>query len=221
MNDEKFDLYLIERKNLVASFILGDGHLNPRGCLTIEHGIKQKEYLFWKYHLLRELSTLSEKSFPIFTSRIDSRTNLSTFSYRFNTRNLFVDLRDKFYERFNDDYKHPKKIFPFYLKREITSAMIAIWFMDDGGIGGNTKLGLVIDISNFSFECRNLIKETFWEKFGIETSFHNGTSSRGNSTCKLYFMRGTIEKFYFLISPYIIESMRYKLVKLDLFFKTP
>lgn len=218
MKNEKFDLYLIESKNIVTSFVLGDGHLNPRGCLTIEHGIKQKEYLFWKYYLLRELNILSKKSFPVLTSRIDSRTNFSTFSYRFNTRNLFIDLRNKFYK---SDNRHPKKIFPLYLKKEITPAMIAIWFMDDGGIGGNTKLGLVIDISNFSSECQNLIKKIFWEKFKIKTSFHNGISSRGNLTCKLYFMRETIEKFYFLISPYIVESMKYKLLKLDLFFQNP
>lgn len=99
--------------------------------------------------------------------------------------------------------------------------MIAIWFMDDGGIGGNTKLGLVIDISNFSFECRKSIKETFWEKFKIKTSFHLGKSSSKNSTCKLYFLRETIKDFYLLINPYVISSMRYKLENLDKFFQTP
>lgn len=220
MTWEKFDLYLAESENLVSAFIIGDGFLSKFGSLMIEQGHKQKDYLFWKYYLLKEVNFLSGESFPAFISRFHKATNKVNYSYRFATRNLFKSRRDEFYQ-YSEVESKIKKRFPFPLKDSISPLMLAIWFMDDGSIGGNTRLGLVIDISNFSLECRALIRDMFWERFGIKTSFHNGKSSKGNSTCKLYFKRKTIEKFYLLINPYILESMRYKLRNLEEFFNNP
>lgn len=83
---------------------------------------------------------------------------------------------------------------------------LALWFMDDGGKGGNTPLGLVLDISGFQNYEQLIIQHTFLEKFDIETSFH----CSGNSV-KLYFRRSTVYIFVELIAPFIIPSMMYKL----------
>lgn len=42
-------------QQLVIGCVLGDGYLTKSGCLQIEHSIKQKEYVNWKYEQLKEV----------------------------------------------------------------------------------------------------------------------------------------------------------------------
>ena len=44
--------------------------------------------------------------------------------------------------------------------------------MDDGGRGGNTPRGLVLDVSSFTESEAHFIGESLWNKFRLKTSLH-------------------------------------------------
>jgi len=51
------------------------------------------------------------------------------------------------------------------------------WFMDDGGLGGNSKYGLVIDVSSFSTKEKEWIQALPFRRFDLVTSLHTSKSS--------------------------------------------
>lgn len=44
-------------RELLLFMALGDGHLDKRGVLSIVHCEKQKEYIEWKYNLIKKFTT--------------------------------------------------------------------------------------------------------------------------------------------------------------------
>lgn len=82
---------------LIVGTILGDGNLNRYGCLTVEHGIKQEEYVQWKYGKMKALRMLTKASTSRPVKRLDKRSGTQHFSLRFNTRSIFKAERELFY----------------------------------------------------------------------------------------------------------------------------
>jgi hypothetical protein len=82
--------------------------------------------------------------------------------------------------------------------------------MDDGGLGGNSKYGLVIDVSSFSTKEKEWIQALPFRRFDLVTSLHTSKSST-----KLFFKRQTVFAFVRGIRPYIIPSMAYKIRPFD------
>lgn len=72
-------------QQLAIGCILGDGFLTKSGCLQIEHSIKQKEYIDWKYKQLKQVVM----SPPVQIDRYDKRTDKTYSSYRFYTQAIF------------------------------------------------------------------------------------------------------------------------------------
>lgn len=62
-------MYLTESKKIIYALIIGDGYVNRRGCLTIEHSNKQFDYLNWKYNLLKKFNFLSDEGVPKLVTR--------------------------------------------------------------------------------------------------------------------------------------------------------
>lgn len=72
--------------------------------------------------------------------------------------------------------------------------------MDDGGRGGNTPLGLVLDVSSYSVAEVTKIMATLLAKHNIKTSVHHhGPRARWEA---LYIKRESAETFCELIRPY-------------------
>jgi hypothetical protein len=75
--------------------------------------------------------------------------------------------------------------------------------MDDGGRGAKTRKGLVISATGFSLTERILLKECLEKNFRLSVNIHkNG---------QFYIPALFYERFYMLVTPYIIPSMRYKI----------
>lgn len=75
--------------SIIIGCILGDQRSNRYGTLTLEHSIKQSDYIYWKYAKLKELNFLTETSEPKLVTRIHPKTKKETKSLRFNTKSLF------------------------------------------------------------------------------------------------------------------------------------
>ena len=190
---------------LIVGTILGDGSLNRYGCLTVEGGTRQEEYVRWKYGKMKALRMLTKESTPRPVKRLDKRSGTQHFSLRFNTRSIFKAERELFYPLGG------KKKLPLQLEDLITPYALAVWFMDDGGQGGNSIYGLVIDISNYKPPERAFLQQLLRRKYHLTTSLQHGAGS----SAKLFVRKVSAFAFYKLVTPYLHQSMRYKVAAFE------
>ena len=55
LNCKFWEIGALNCNSLIVGSILGDAYLNKFGALTVEHSLKQKEYLHWKVSSTRIL----------------------------------------------------------------------------------------------------------------------------------------------------------------------
>ena len=103
--------------NLVIGSLLGDGHLSrtTRGfAFRVNHGLNEREYVDWKYTILRDFVRSSPKP------------SNNCYYFRTVSHPIFEELRDCFYE--GKEKKVPESI----LQERLNSFILAVWIMDDG-----------------------------------------------------------------------------------------
>lgn len=174
--------------------LLGDGRLESRSCLytarfRIHHADSQKEYLFWKFRLLRSLTS----SIPRRHEYIDKRNNTRVTSWYFHTRTL-ASLRS-LYLKF---YKNGKKVLPRDLNDLLTPFVIAIWVMDDGSW---CRKSLVINSQSFSRKEHDFLGRIFMEKFGIKVGIQ-----KDRKNIRLYFTVPATHQIIKIIAPFVLGS---------------
>lgn len=180
-----------EQKSLIVGCILGDGHLRKLegrkdAFLEINHSLKAKEYIDWKYQILKEICQSSPKKRKIDEKRI---------GYRFFTREH--PQLTKLWLRF---YRGKKKVVPKDL--QLNGLILAVWLMDDGSF---SKGNLYLNTQKFSFKDQRRLLH-FLRKIGIK--------ARMNKDKKYYRIRikkESLERLKNLVKPYILPSMAYKL----------
>lgn len=177
-----------EQREILIGCVLGDAYIHKLGKIIIEQSAKQKDYLFWKYN---ELKNLCYPAKPAKIIRIDKRNNKNYYSNVFYLRQYFRLWRKIF-------YRENKKVFPDNLL--LTPLSVAVWYMDDGSQScGNC----IISTEGFDERSRKNIQDLFFDQFGIETTFRKSK--------KLSIRRKSQSKFYEIICPHIIPSMKYKI----------
>ena len=185
-----------DQLQVIYGSYLGDGHISitkmNRYRLRIIHCEKQKEYCEWKAKMfgIKEMNIIENNGYS------------QKRAYQFNTK--IFDLEDEI-------PKDTKKV-PNWLLDKIDERGIAVWYMDDGSINrvklkdGSISNYISIHSNNFDYD----IQEKFVKKFsdyGIICSIHKTKE-------KYYYLRFNKEytiKLLELISPYIPESMNYKI----------
>lgn len=175
--------------------VLGDGCIEinnrKRGYyrLTIKHGEKQREYVNYKYQLLKNLCAPPKEDF-----RKDIRQGFKdgvVISLRTTTNPIFKIWRERW-------YPNNKKTINKEDLYKLKSLGLAIWIMDDGYWSGNS---IVLCTQSFSKECLIIIHDFFKSK-GVAIGIHKQGSIR--------IFSKDVYKIIKAVSPYIIESMRYK-----------
>ena len=184
-----------EARSVVVGSLLGDAHLTRNGSLQIEHGIAQAGYVSWKYEMLRVVAGKP----PRIVERYDNRTAKTYRSVRFYSRTVLRSFRDVF-------YRDRRKIVPDGIGTLLDPLAVAVWFMDDGGRGGNTPRGLVFNTSGFSADEQIVLRSALKQRFGIEANIH-----LVGSGFQLYVTARSYSQFYELVSPHLVAQMRYKL----------
>lgn len=128
-------------------------------------------------------------------------------SYRFNTKSCFKDLRASFYPvGASARPKGMRKGLPLISGRGWTRGCHALWLMDDGGRGGNSAEGVVIDLSSFASPEGAAIQQALLDRFQLETSLHHHNKERGH--VKLFFGKRSVGRLKELVRPYTIPSQR-------------
>ena len=171
---------------ILIGAILGDGYIYPSGKVQLEHSMKGKAYLDWKFQELRNLAYRSLST----VTRMDKRSGKKYSSCRFWLRQYFISWRKIF-------YRGKKKFFPRNLK--ILPLALAVWYMDDGCFSDKR---CTLSTDNFSVRSLRRIKAEL-KCLGLDAYIR--------SNGKIGISAKSHQKFFKLIKPHMHKSMRYKL----------
>ena len=195
----------LKQRSLIIGSLLGDGTMRlGRGAqnvnFKVEHGLVQKEYVDWKYQILKPF-VFTE---PKISYRYDEKGNKYEKSWWFRTirHPLFAEIYKKFYKR--EGYRNGRKIISFEIEKELTPFALAVWIMDDGSYCKGK-----IDISTYSFSFQEIIflQECFENIFNIQIRYHRDR----DKGYRMYCSQEETKKLINVIRPYIIPSMMYKI----------
>ena len=182
-----------EQESLIVGSLLGDGYMRivpgrRDALLEINHSIKAKEYVDWKYNILKNICASPPKE------RVSGQDGRR--AYRFTTRQhpQLTKIMQRFYE--NGRKTIPKDI-------ELTPLSLAVWFMDDGS---KTKKGDVyLNTQQFSMrEQRRLLHAL--RKLGLRARLN-----KDRKYYRIRFFKESVGKLNEIIRPYMVDSMLYKL----------
>jgi hypothetical protein len=189
-----------EQKSVIIGTLLGDGCIekrkkNPR--LRIDHANAQKEYVFWKYGILKNIATRP----PHILYERDKRSGKVGIRWYFATHadaelhwyyELFYQNKIKVIrEDIIDHFTHPRSL--------------AVWLMDDG-YKRNDCDAVRFSTDCFSYEEQEILQKCLFRNFGICSKLH-----RKGTAWNIYVPSSEMDKMRALCVPYIIPVMQYKL----------
>lgn len=194
-----------KEREIVIGTILGDGCLQATGArnarLRLEHGAKQKDYIFWKW---RQLSRIIQ-SHPKKIVRYNPIYKATYGYYRCQSHSSpeLGKLRRLF-------YRENQKIMPNNLNGLLKSQLsLAVWYMDDGYYYHRDKTAYIY-LSKLSKENLDKLTEVLKSNFNLVPKVEIKKSGNVN----LKFTVTETNKLINLIQADIIPSMRYKLPKI-------
>ncbi len=180
------------QKSVVIGSLLGDGYVRQmpgrkEAFLEINHSSAQKEYVDWKYSVLKNLTTSSPK---------ERRGNGKRVAYRFYTKqhHEFTMLMKEF-------YSGGKKSIPNTI--QISPITLAVWYMDDGSKCGNSNYYL--NTQQFSIVDQYTLLNAL-EKMGLCASLN-----KDKKYYRIRFVAKSVAKLKTIIQAHVIPSMKYKL----------
>jgi hypothetical protein len=189
------------QKSVLIGTLLGDGTLELNGKyprLRIQHSKSQLLYVEWKQNIF---SNFTSKKIRISQRKKDSRTKKVYHYCGFDT--FSIPLLNNFYELF---YFSGKKIVPKRIDLLLTEPLsLAVWFMDDG-YKRNDCNAIRISTESFSLKEQTILQKCLSKNFNVFSRIH-----KKGKFWNLYIPSGELNKFYFIISSYIIPSMNYKI----------
>ncbi|MFH1720253.1 MAG: LAGLIDADG endonuclease [Patescibacteria group bacterium] len=179
------------QKSIIIGSLLGDGYLRiisgrKDAFLEINHSFKQKDYVDWKYKMLKNIAG----------GRPRIRKNKgSRVAYRFYTKQLpeLTDLLRMF-------YRNGKKFVP---DLELDPIMLAVWFMDDGS--KCRKSDVYLNTQQFDSKDHERIISSLYN-LGLEARIN-----KDKNYSRMRFLKSSLPRLQELISDYIVPSMKYKI----------
>jgi len=193
----------VQQSVLIGS-LLGDGTMRigkraVHANFKVDHGLKQKEYVFWKYEILKNFVTTPPKL--SYRTSANGRRYKKSWWFRTIRHPLFTDLYYEYYT--TEGYRCGRKIVPIGIYNSIDPLALAVWIMDDGSYN-RSKL----DISTYSFSLQEVefLCAILQKRFRISMSYHRDR----DKGYRMYASISETKKLVDLIRPYIIPKMMYK-----------
>lgn len=194
-----------QQKELILGSLLGDGAMRVgRGSVNanfkVEHGLRQKAYVEWKYHILRPFVFTK----PKISYRYGPTKEPYPKSWWFRTvrHPELSTIYRKFYQ--GESYRCGRKIIPASLKKDLTPLALAAWIMDDGSYVKGS-----IELSTYAFTKTEIcfLQDCLRKGFSVEASL---VSDRDKGY-RLYCTREGTKRLIEIVCPHIIPSMHYKI----------
>ena len=189
------------QKEILVGLILGDGCLEKNGNnvrLRVEHGLKQGEYLSWLYYEFQNFTAQK----PRIVSSKHSKRNKVYERLHFST--LSLNCFNEYYSKF---YEQKIKIVPGDIKEILKSPLsLAVWYMDDG-YKRNDCDALRLSTDSFTKKEQKQLLYCLKSNFSIEVKLH-----KKGKAWNIYIPNREAVKFCDLVSPYLVPTMKYKLI---------
>ena len=143
------------QKDLIIGSLIGDGHIDKRegqSLFIVSHAENQKDYLFWKYELLKNLCN-KKPSYIKGSNKIFSngKSYKCQPSYRLCTR--IYDVLEKF-----------KKMSTSDIIKNLNKFSLSVFMLDDGY---RNEYSWEICVANFSDEEKHLFLKVLKDNWGI------------------------------------------------------
>ena len=177
------------QRSVIVGCLLGDGYMRKKtnAHLEINHAYSQKDYVDWKYRILKNL---------VRTPPVRRRGNGKRVAYRFTTRSL--PPITEFYDEF---YHHERKVIPPNL--QISSLSLAVWFRDDGS---KTYKTVYFNTQYFDPESQEILQKVLRNRWGIKSSLNKDKKYQ-----RIRVATESAPTLVALIKPFIIPQFTYKL----------
>jgi len=180
-------------RSIIIGSLLGDGYMRiipgrSNAFLEINHSIKAREYVDYKYESLKRLCESAPK---------ERASNEGRVAYRF-----FTKQNKELTDLYNIFYKNNKKIIPKDLV--LDPIILAIWYMDDGSKCRDHDIYL--NTQQFSINDQKILLNKLRE-LNI-----NARLNKDKKYFRIRILKTSIKTFMRIISPYVFKSMYYKLV---------
>lgn len=194
------EIYILTKRQeqILLGTLLGDGFLEQNGKnvrLKIDHGAKQKAYVFWLYE---EFKTIARQPYQLMFQ--DKRTGKTYEHWRFAT--LSLPLLSYWRKLF---YHNGRKIISPKVFELIDPLSLAVWYMDDGFRRKDCR-GIYLCTSAYSMEEQNILQICLKKKFNIQTRLHFAASQ-----VRIYIPSSCVTMFCSIIKPFMLPSFTYKL----------
>ena len=194
----------VEKRGILCGMLLGDAG-RARNNLAIQHSTKQREYALFKKGLLERVTGKAVNTRQWVTKEGHGLIRVEP---------KLVPLTRVMVRRC---YRDGRKRFPPEFLRYLTLQGLALWFMDDGSKSFKRVAGKIhaveVTLNTYLSKEENEVLITFFkDRWGIQWGLNK---SKGHYRLRM----GTREarRFFALIEPYVIDSMKYKI---DLQFGT-
>lgn len=193
------------QRSFIIGSLLGDGTMRigeraVHANFKVEHGLEQKELVFWKYEILKPFVFTEPKI--SFRYRENGERYEKSWWFRTIRHPDLTKIYRVFYK--GDGYRCGHKTVPKNIETLLDPFTLAVWIMDDGSFSRRK-----IDISTYSFEFSEikLLQQAMKNRFDINMQFYKDR----NKGFRMYCSVQETEKFIALISQYVIPSMAYKI----------
>ena len=194
------------QSEVIIGSLLGDARLecrskNGNARLRIHHGWKQKDLVFWKYEVLKNLVSCVPKKIVCWKN---PKNGEDYFSWYFHT--LTMKALREFYQIF---YLGKQKRLPENIFEILTPRSLAVWIMDDGC---HSKNSLILNTQSFSLDENRTLQEIFKRKFSLDPKIN-----KDRDEWRLRFGKYDFPRIQNIVKEYIIPSMEYKIVPVETF----
>ena len=182
-----------EQVSVLVGSLLGDGYLDETTMgysFRLHHGIKQKDYIDWKYKILSNIVNSPPK---VYGTRVYFRTVSHPY---------LVNLRKLFYK------KDRSRVIPeSFLEKFLNPLSLAVWIMDDGtnelGSGKCAK----INSQSFSYTDHEVICKLLRNKFDLKANIN-----KDRTYFRIRFHKESMPQLIEMVRLYILPSLFYKLI---------
>ncbi len=180
------------QKSVIIGTLLGDGYIRTipgrrNAFLEINHSFSQREYVDWKYNVLKTITTSSPKPRKGNGARIAYRFFTKQHQYLSHLQNLF--------------YVNGKKIVPEDIL--LNPLILAVWFMDDGS--RCRERDVYLNTQQFDIKSQKRLLSSL-EKLQLFASLNKDKNYK-----RIRFFKSSVSRLHKLITPHVIPSMQYKL----------
>lgn len=212
-------------KSILIGLLLGDGYIDDKGRIYIEHGEKQKEYCIYKAKLLHSVCGGKDikvheyvRKRSILKDKKQFKENtFITYSFKKQSQS-FISIRQILYD------ENRKKCISEEILQYLTPEVIALWWMDDGCLtkkytynnGIKKHCGYTLRLCTYLPKEQNeIIQKFFRDNYQIEWNVVKADGAKDDTQWMLRC--GSIEgrKFLNIIRDYInknVPSLSYKVI---------